>query len=300
MPTAIKESPVNTKGLLKSQSKKPHQPFWYGGVASMVAATLTHPLDLAKVRLQTSQAPPSNMFITLVNVCRNEGFFAIYKGLSASLLRQGTYSTTRFGVYEYLKEKATVNGETPPMSKLLPLSMISGWVGGMVGNPADIANIRMQNDRSLPEAQRRNYKNAFDALARMLAHEGPKSWFRGMIPNCSRGVLMTASQVVTYDMFKQVLIKNVKMEEKSRSTHFAASLLAGLVATTVCSPVDVVKTRIMNSAHKHEGTVTILKEAVKKEGVLFMFRGWVPSFIRLGPQTIVTFLVLEQLKHMKL
>lgn len=33
----------------------------------------------------------------------------------------------------------------------------------------------------------------------------------------------------------------------------------------------------------------IMREAVKNEGVLFAFRGWLPSFIRLGPHTIVTF-----------
>lgn len=264
----------------------------------MVAGACTHPLDLAKVRMQTAHVPGANMVSTLFNVIRNEGFFHIYNGLSASLLRQATYSTTRFGVYEYLKECVSPDhNSTPPMHVLLPLSMVSGWVGGMVGNPADIANIRMQNDKSLPADQRRNYRNAFEAVIRMFREEGPKSLFRGMIPNCTRGVLMTASQVVTYDIFKKFLVNTVNMDEAKRTTHFSASLMAGLVATTVCSPVDVVKTRIMNSKHKHEGSVKILGEAIKKEGILFAFRGWVPSFVRLGPQTIVTFLVLEQLKH---
>lgn len=269
----------------------------------MVAGACTHPLDLAKVRMQTAHVPGATMVSTLFSVIRHEGFFHIYNGLSASLLRQATYSTTRFGVYEYLKECASPSSPdhgattTPPMHVLLPLSMVSGWVGGMVGNPADIANIRMQNDRALPPEQRRNYRNAFDAVLRMLREEGPRALVRGMLPNCTRGVLMTASQVVTYDMFKKFLVGTVGLDEARHTTHFAASLLAGLVATTVCSPVDVVKTRIMNSKHKHEGSVKILAEAVKKEGVLFAFRGWVPSFVRLGPQTIVTFLVLEQLKH---
>ncbi|CAN6601311.1 mitochondrial dicarboxylate transporter [Trichomonascus vanleenenianus] len=277
--------------------KKEHYPFWYGGLASMVAATCTHPLDLAKVRMQTSATKNVSMVGTLWNVIRHEGPLKIYQGLSASLLRQATYSTTRFGVYEYLKECVSQDhNHTPPMYVLLPLSMVSGWIGGMVGNPADIANIRMQNDRSLPEAQRRNYKNVFDALRRMGADEGPKSFFRGLVPNCSRGVFMTASQVVTYDVFKRFLVEQVGLDEAKRTTHFQASLLAGLVATTVCSPVDVVKTRIMNS-HNHESAIAIMKTAIRNEGIMVMFRGWIPSFVRMGPQTIVTFLVLEQLKH---
>lgn len=267
----------------------------------MVAASCTHPLDLAKVRMQTAKVRGSTMLGTLWGVIRNEGFLHIYNGLSASLLRQATYSTTRFGVYEYLKEVvAPPSKTTPSMVVLLPLSMFSGFVGGIVGNPADVANIRMQNDKSLPLEKRRNYRNAADALIRMARDEGVASWFRGMLPNCTRGVLMTASQVVTYDIFKNFLVQNMKFDEKKRTTHFSASLLAGLVATTVCSPVDVVKTRIMNSAKKSRGTMAILADAVQKEGILFAFRGWVPSFVRLGPQTIITFLVLEQLKHTRI
>lgn len=264
----------------------------------MVAATCTHPLDLAKVRMQTAATRGTNMIGTLFTVMRFEGIFAIYQGLSASLLRQATYSTTRFGVYEYLKESIAgrYNGK-PPMYVLLPISMFSGLVGGIVGNPADVANIRMQNDKSLPIDQRRKYRNALDAIRRMVIEEGPRSLFRGIVPNSSRGVLMTASQVVTYDIFKRFLVLNAGFNESNKSTHFASSLLAGLVATTVCSPVDVVKTRIMNAAHSHQSGWRILTDAVKQEGILFAFRGWIPSFVRLGPQTIVTFLVLEQLRH---
>ena len=35
-----------------------------------------------------------------VGIVRSQGFLALYNGLSASLLRQLTYSTTRFAIYE--------------------------------------------------------------------------------------------------------------------------------------------------------------------------------------------------------
>jgi len=67
---------------------------------------VSHPFDLAKVRLQTTQgASKQGMIGTMINVARNEGLLALYTGLSASLLRQGTYSTVRFGTYDLLKEK---------------------------------------------------------------------------------------------------------------------------------------------------------------------------------------------------
>lgn len=38
------------------------------------------------------------------NMIETSGFLSLYNGLSASLLRQGTYSTMRFAFYEIAKE----------------------------------------------------------------------------------------------------------------------------------------------------------------------------------------------------
>lgn len=267
----------------------------------MVACLVTHPLDLAKVRLQTASKRGQSLGGMVYQIIRNEGFFKIYSGLTASLLRQATYSTARFGVYEFLKESYTEKYQkTPTTAVLLPMSMVSGAIGGLVGNPSDVVNIRMQNDSTLPVDQRRNYRNAFDGIYRIIKEEKVSSLFRGLGPNLIRGVLMTASQVVTYDIAKSLLVDSLSMDPSKKSTHFSASLLAGLVATTVCSPADVVKTRIMNAKGSSGGAASILVNAIKTEGPGFMFRGWLPSFIRLGPHTIVTFLALEQLRKFRI
>jgi dicarboxylate transporter 10 len=266
----------------------------------MAACLVTHPLDLAKVRLQTASQRGQSLGSMVYQIIKNEGFFKIYSGLTASLLRQATYSTARFGVYEFLKETYVDRYKaTPTTAVLLPMSMVSGALGGLVGNPSDVVNIRMQNDSTLPKEQRRNYRNAFDGIYRIIKEESTLSLFRGLTPNLIRGVLMTASQVVTYDIAKKLLVDSLHLDPSKKSTHFSASLLAGLVATTVCSPADVVKTRIMNAKGQGGSAFSILTSAVKNEGVAFMFRGWLPSFIRLGPHTIVTFLVLEQLRKFR-
>lgn len=176
------------------------------------------------------------------------------------------------------------------------MASASGFFGGVAGNPADVLNVRMQNDRSLPEAQRRNYKHAIDGILRMVKEEGVGTLFRGVGANSMRAVLMTASQLASYDAFKNLLLDRGNMKD-NLVTHFSASFLAGLVATTVCSPVDVIKTRVMSASQK-EGLVTLLGRIYREEGIRWCFRGFLPSFIRLGPHTIATFIFLEQ--HKKL
>ena len=83
----------------------------------------------------------------------------------------------------------------------------------------------MQSDGQLPVHQRRNYKNAIDGLVRMTKEEGPKSLFRGIGPNVNRAILMTSSQCVTYDIFKDLLLKYSPLSD-GLVLHFASSLLA--------------------------------------------------------------------------
>ena len=109
---------------------------------------------------------------------------------------------------------------------------------------------------------------------------------------------MTASQLASYDTFKRLLLETKSLGMKDDlKTHFSASFLAGFVATTVCSPVDVVKTRVM-SAKEKKGILRLLADIYIREGFTWCFKGWVPSFIRLGPHTIATFMFLEQHKRL--
>ena len=256
---------------------------------------------VVKVRLQTrSSGDPKSMFGTFVRVFRTQGIFGLYNGLSAALLRQLTYSTVRFGVYEELKARyAPIRTPQNPKAQpslptLLIMSSSAGLLGGVAGNPGDVLNVRMQSDFAKAPEKRRNYKHAIDGLFRMVREEGGASLFRGVGPNAGRAVLMTSSQLASYDVFKRICLERFSMPDNF-ITHFTSSLAAGFVATTVCSPVDVIKTRIMSAGGK-VGVPALLRDAARSEGWLWVFRGWVPSFIRLGPQTIATMVFFEQHK----
>jgi solute carrier family 25 (mitochondrial dicarboxylate transporter), member 10 len=226
---------------------------------------------------------PKNMSGTFVHVLKTSGPLGLYNGLSAALLRQLTYSTARFGIYEDLKARLSSrrDGTKPSTLALVGIASLSGFVGGLAGNPADVVNVRMQHDAALPAAQRRNYPHALAGLARMARAEGLGSWFRGVWPNSARAAAMTAGQLASYDTFKALLMRYAGARD-STATHLTASTLAGVMAATVTSPVDVIKTRVMGASGK-SGILKVLGELYAAEGLRWMFKGWTPSFLRLGP-----------------
>ncbi|PHH69866.1 hypothetical protein CDD80_6445 [Ophiocordyceps camponoti-rufipedis] len=267
----------------RSWSKAIRYPFWFGGSASSMAACVTHPLDLVKVRLQTRQGDaPRTMTGTFARIARHDGLAGLYSGISASLLRQLTYSTVRFALYEEMKTRyQRSRGGAPSFATLTAMAVASGFLGGVAGNFADVLNVRMQHDAALPPRKRRNYRNAFDGLVRMVRCEGPAACFRGWLPNSCRAAVMTAGQLATYDVFKRTLIRYTPMKD-TLTTHLSASFLAGLAAATATSPIDVIKTRVMSSS-QNQGIIRLVGDIYRTDGIRWMFKGWLPSFLRLGP-----------------
>jgi len=57
------------------------------------------------------------------------------------------------------------------------------------------------------------------------------------------------------------------------------------------------KTRVMSAKPgTYASGVHCLKVTIAREGPLALFKGILPSFTRLGPHTILTFVFLEQLR----
>jgi len=124
--------------------------------------------------------------------------------------------------------------------------------------------------------------------------------WRGCRPTVVRAMLVTAGQVSCYDQIKQLLLSTPYFKD-GMVTHFTASLAAGFIATVVTSPIDVVKTRIMNmkpdtsGKMPYRGILDCFYSTWRAEGVMGFYKGFVPNFARLGPQTVLTFLFYEQL-----
>jgi len=237
-------------------------------------------------------------------VVQTEGVSALFSGVSATMLRQVLYSTTRMGLYEVLKEKWREPGSKPgnlPLVKKIAAGLLAGGIGAAVGNPADVAMVRMQADGRLPVAQRRNYTSVADAIGRMVRQEGVTSLWTGSSLTVQRAMIVTASQLASYDQIKETIISHDIMKD-GLGTHVTASFSAGFVAAVASNPVDVIKTRIMNMNPKpgepapYSGALDCVMKTIKAEGPMALYKGFIPTVTRQGPFTIVLFVTLEQVR----
>lgn len=74
-------------------------------------------------------------------------------------------------------------------------------------------------------------------------------------------------------------------------------MLTGLVTTTATAPVDVVKTHMYVHGGRFRGPLHCAAAIVAAEGPSALLKGWVANYARLGPQTLLTFVAVEQLRR---
>ncbi|XP_024028813.1 mitochondrial uncoupling protein 4 [Morus notabilis] len=311
--------------------------FVEGGVASIIAGCSTHPLDLIKVRMQLQGEKPSLPNPALrpalvfssssssagihvapslpppprvgpisvgIRIMQTEGVAALFSGVSATVLRQTLYSTTRMGLYDVLKTKwSDPETGSMPLARKITAGLFAGGIGAAVGNPADVAMVRMQADGRLPAAQRRNYRGVGDAITSMARQEGVGSLWRGSALTVNRAMIVTASQLASYDQFKEMILEKGVMSD-GIGTHVAASFTAGFVAAVASNPVDVIKTRVMNMRVEpgvvapYSGALDCALKTVRAEGPMALYKGFVPTISRQGPFTVVLFVTLEQVRKL--
>lgn len=276
------------------------KPFAVGGTSGILATCVIQPMDMIKVRIQIGGVG-TNPLVVGKAIVAESGVAGLYKGLSAGILRQVFYGTARLGIFRTLTNKYTPEGKTaadiPFMTKVC-CSLTAGGLGALIGTPADAALIRMQADTTLPEAQRRNYKNGIDAMARMLREEGLAGFFSGAGPTIVRGLAMNVGMLTSYDSYKS-LVGPMCDGKDGTVTRFVGGALSGWTAATVALPFDYVKTMLQkqkpDAAGKLEyaGFLDCTRKCIAARGVLSLWTGY-PTFVaRICPHIMLTWVFMD-------
>lgn len=267
-----------------------------------MATCCIQPIDMVKVRMQLGSAT-TNPFAMSQKIIAEEGFAMLYTGLSAAIFRQCTYGMTRLGMFQTLESKLKKEGEVAlDFKSRLVASLCAGGIGALVGTPADAALVRMQADTVKPEAERRNYKNAVDALMRMAREEGMKGFFSGATPTIFRGLAINVGMLTSYSQYKKLVSP---MVGDGQLNTIVAGGLSGWTAATVSLPFDFVKTRLQEQKAGPDGKLPYKNfmdcctKVARNEGPLAFYTGYATFVGRITPHILLTWFFLDNLEKIE-
>ncbi|KAK0639913.1 mitochondrial carrier domain-containing protein [Cercophora newfieldiana] len=195
---------------------------FFAGLAAGVteAVAVVTPMEVIKIRLQAqyhSMADPldipkyRNAAHALYTVVKEEGFGALYRGVSLTALRQGTNQAVNFTAYTYFKEWLRVwqpeyaSGNLPSYQTTL-IGLVSGAMGPLSNAPIDTIKTRLQKTPAEPgtTAMQRITRISAD----MFKQEGFHAFYKGITPRIMRVAPGQAVTFTVYEYLKEKLEKS--------------------------------------------------------------------------------------------
>lgn len=295
---------------------------------AMTATSIVfNPFDVVKTKLQTQNQLSTDASKRLYNgalhclrrVVAEDGFVRglWLPGLTASILRDIANGGIRMGLYPAAVRsvhKVVPWGEkkqaAPSFGTRVLAGLLTGFSGALIGNPTDVVKVRLQAEAGtvvdgvystgLYKGQAPS-PNTFRCLAELITTGG---LFRGVGANCARAALVTSGQMSSYDQTKRYL-ETFAGDGPLRSEGLRiamASFMSGVTAASVAAPVDLVRSRVMDDARQpgqgraYSNAIDCAWRTVRAEGPFALWKGWVPSYLRLGPHFMVSLPLLELLR----
>ena len=182
------------------------------------------------------------------------------------------------------------------------MGLTSGGIGSFVGTPSELALVRMSNDKKLPVSQRKNYKGVGDCIARIAKEEGLSGLFSGAPATVLRACLLSACAMgITSDVKARLGQSGLFGVNGGKSLGgvpllFTATLISSLAANIVANPFDVVKSRMQqDGSGKYSSLLDCLVRISRSEGILALWKGFVPAFLKLAPYTVISLLLTDKI-----
>lgn len=147
------------------------------------------------------------------------------------------------------------------------------------------------------------YTGVFQGVAHMWRTDGLRGLFKGNGLNCVRIIPNQAIKFMTYEQLSRkishALIDAGGDGQLTPGLRLAAGAGAGIVGMSATYPLDMVRGRltVQHTANaQYRGMLDATRQIVAGEGLVALWRGWLPSVIGVVPYVGLNFAVYETLK----
>ncbi|KAG7302831.1 hypothetical protein JYU34_012811 [Plutella xylostella] len=282
-------------------------------LGAWAAEAATYPFDLTKTRLQIQSEVAATkvgykienhgMIKTVMAIAKQEGITKLWSGLMPMYQRHAIYSGSRLLFYEEFRSRVSTDGTGQISLGYASLGgLLAGSLAQLIASPTDLVKVQMQAEgRRRLQGKAPRFANCRQAYAMLYAESGVWGFWRGAVPNVQRAALVNMGDLAAYDFTKHYLIREYHLEDNA-IVHFAAAFNAGFVAAVVGTPADVMKTRLMNQpvgpdgrGTLYRGMIDCLQQTVKNEGILSLYKGFLPLWMRLGPWALINWIAFENI-----
>ncbi|KAF7791911.1 hypothetical protein EIP86_002936 [Pleurotus ostreatoroseus] len=227
----------------------------------------------------------TGFFDAVRHVWRAEGMRGLWKGAGTTFVPSSTcYMLT----YDYL-----LNETLPPLlpAPLVPLTagIAARTLITSIASPLELVRTNLQSTPPSPSTPH-TLRSTLRSIAALAQAHGHLHLWRGLGPTLWRDVPFSGLYWAGYESTKHSLNR---LGHEGAGVAFFSGALSGTTAALLTSPFDVLKTRRQallmsgatggSSSGPSPGTISVLKDIVRTEGVSALYAGVIPRIAKIAP-----------------
>lgn len=270
--------------------------FLAGSFSGTFSTILFQPLDLVKTRLQSKvnahyATPKNGMLGTVAHIVRKDNVFGLWKGMTPSITRVIPGVGLYFSSLHWLKH--TFGLEELTAMQAICLGITARSMSGALLIPITVVKTRFESDVY-------KYNSISEALKLIYKQEGIRGLSRGLVPTLLRDAPYSGLYLMFYTQLKKTAVSHLtintekRIDKSSVTINFSCGILAGLMASMVTQPADVIKTKMQLYPNEFNGIYHATLFIYKKYGIFGYFKGVVPRMLRRTLMTAMAWTVYEQ------
>ncbi|KAM6331706.1 mitochondrial coenzyme A transporter SLC25A42 isoform 2-T3 [Alca torda] len=292
----------------KQEKKKVLNSLMSGALAGAVAKTAVAPLDRTKIMFQVSSKRFSakEAYRLIYRTYLNEGFWSLWRGNSATMVRVIPYAAIQFCAHEEYKQLLGsyygFQGKAlTPFPRFIAGSL-AGTTAAMLTYPLDMVRARMA------VTPKEMYSNIVHVFIRISREEGLKTLYRGFTPTILGVIPYAGLSFFTYETLKKLHADHSGKSQPSPPERLLFGACAGLIGQSASYPLDVVRRRMQTAGvmgHTYSSILLTMQEIIREEGLIRgLYKGlsmnWVKGPIAVGISFTtfdLTQILLRKLQH---
>lgn len=237
-------------------------------ISNVLATSLVYPFDTVRVRMHLDK----HIHYALKD---------LYKGYTAGLFRQLTYSTPNMYIFStFISNYREKYNEEPKFLDKFSYALISGTVSGFLGTPSEVIMVRSIVSKS---------STGIIQNSRNIYHKyGASHFFSGYFPTVLRSASFNSIRLSLYSELKPYISSYYN---NSLFIHSTSALISTTIGIIVSNPFDVIKSRMQK---KNTSFINTYKD-IKGEGFFHFYKGFTPNMIKSIPHSIIAFVLFEKM-----
>nr|CAD7412817.1 unnamed protein product [Timema cristinae] len=267
--------------------------FVAGSFSGTFSTIMFQPLDLVKTRLQNPMpltlgvgpVQPSGMITIIGHILKTEHVSGLWKGMTPSIARCVPGVGLYFSSLHTLKSHFVPPGGEPGPLQAMTMGVAARTMSGVCLIPITVIKTRVEY-------------TSIKGWGKPFVSSTVQRGFEGCVAVssllCSGTLLSPGSTSCSTHRYKKLLPEDWLKGNLSAPTNFSCGLVAGLLASVMTQPADVLKTKMQLYPDKFQNLQTIIVYVHKKYGVKGYFKGLVPRMLRRTLMAAMAWTVYEQ------